>query len=441
MSPVTDSFPSSQSNNKGSKKQPNKKQPTKKQPTKKQTKKKQSTDIFNISDDDDPGSDQQPIFVEVQQGPARSQKAAKLKEAQAKDIASRNHTRTNQTKRKAGTSKQHSSAAKRRRVDQLAGALPHTPEFSASGRRTPTTATIQASQGGTDFEPDTPTPRNGESIWDFYIDRTTATDSKNKVMDCRACGKSVKGQSTSNFHIHQRYKCPKLAEAATQGIPGIMCDVPTAGSQSTINQRTGGLVQPFHHRTFLDKVMLWIIVSGLPFTTIENVHLQAAFQAANQYATLQSARSLARKLEDTWDVLNNKVIAKVRKIRSLVHFSHDSWTDSGRKNSYFGVYVTFINDDWKYEEMLLRLIHMKGVHSGERVGDGLYGLFDTIGRIGRIGPGTADNASNNKRAALRLAELMKLEGSPGAAGYEILGCVCHIANLAALKYLENEGRS
>jgi hypothetical protein len=105
------------------------------------------------------------------------------------------------------------------------------------------------------------------------------------------------------------------------------------------------------------------------------------------------------------------------------------------------VYVTFISDDWKYEEVLLRLIHMKGTHSGERVGDGLFGLFDSIGRIGRIGPGTADNASNNKRAAFRLAELMKLEGSPCASGNEILGCVCHIANLAALKYLQNEGKS
>jgi hypothetical protein len=275
-------------------------------------------------------------------------------------------------------------------------------------------------------------------IWLYYIDRTIGK-SKNMVKECRGpgCGKLVKCQNTSNFITHQRM-CPGLLEAHRRGMPGIMCDVP---AQATFQQGSSELVLPFKHSKFLAAVMKWIIVSGLPFTTIQNPHLVQAFQEANPDARLQSARTLARKLEDTFDNVNTKVLDEVCRQDCILHYTHDSWTDSGRKNTYFGVYISYIDTNWQYQELLLTLMHMRGSHTGQRMGDGLFDLFhNIIGISGQLGPGTGDNASNNKKAAMRLEDLLRARFNVETRGQEFVGCICHIANIAALEYISGEGK-
>lgn len=336
-----------------------------------------------------------------------------------------------------------SSSAKRPRVQQLARRLPNTPNTEAArpSLATPGTATT------TNTDVDTPTQKvRGKSspIWDYYI-RISMDASKNQVCECRACGKMVKGRSTSNFRDHQRLGCTGLLAWAAAGGGGIVCALPKDGVQSTIEKDSGALVQPFNHRTFLSAVIKWIVVSGLPFTAIQNPHLQKAFLLANPEARLQSARTLARRLEDVYDVVNNKVLQVIRKVGSTLHYSHDCWTDSGRKNAYFGIYVSYINPNtFEYQECLLRLLHMRGRHTGERMGRGVYDLFNDVVGVTTLGPGTADNASNNRAAADRVAELFRLEEGLEQGfrleGSDLVGCMCHIANIAALQYINAEGK-
>ncbi|KAJ9111765.1 hypothetical protein QFC22_006424 [Naganishia vaughanmartiniae] len=104
-----------------------------------------------------------------------------------------------------------------------------------------------------------------------------------------------------------------------------------------------------------------------------------------------------------------------------------------------GIYASLINEDYEYKEYLVRLLHIQGTHSGERIGDGLFNLFSKHLNLARsLGPGTADNASNNVTAAERIAVLMKSEYSYEYPAENLMGCVCHIANPAALAYLEGE---
>jgi hypothetical protein len=81
-------------------------------------------------------------------------------------------------------------------------------------------------------------------------------------------------------------------------------------------------------------------------------------------------------------------------------------------------------------------------HVRNTLGTGLFDLFHRgLGIATKLGPGTADNASNNVTAADRLRELLRSELDIHLSAKDMIGCVCHIANLAALKYLEGEGES
>jgi hypothetical protein len=412
-------------------------------------------------DESSDGEEDEAIWAEPSVGPSRAKQASK-KAAAGRFTSSTSKQSSNSSKskptsgpqpskkalgkRKATGPEQSSTIRKRSRVEQMSGPTPNTPEseYSASqvsaSQAGPGTVSTLKTRGDLTTDVETPTPRarkknREETIWDYFMDRTI-NGSKNKTCVCRACGKVVKGRSTSNFHEHQRTKCTKLAEAVRQGIPGIMCEVPATASQTTISATSGTLRQPYSHKTFLAATIKWIIVSGLPFTTIQNPHLQKAFHAANPEAQLQSARTLARKLEDTYDIVSDRIVDHLRSINGTIHYAHDSWTDTGRKHSYFGIYASYVDDNFEYKEILIRLLHMKGKHSGIRMGNGLFELFhNTSGIAARLGPGTGDNASNNRTAADRLAQLLSTELLEEHNGAHLVGCVCHIANIAALRYL------
>lgn len=82
---------------------------------------------------------------------------------------------------------------------------------------------------------------------------------------------------------------------------------------------------------------------------------------------------------------------------------------------------------------------MKGKHTGLRMGDGLFALFHSeLGVAHHMGPGTGDNASNNLAAADRFSELINSEHDLLTIGGEMIGCLCHIANIAAQDYLASE---
>lgn len=69
---------------------------------------------------------------------------------------------------------------------------------------------------------------------------------------------------------------------------------------------------------------------------------------------------------------------------------------------------------------------MTGSHTGERIADGLFELFpNVLGIMDHLGPGTGDNASNNIKAAKRLATLIRTELKLDNHGRDFVGCLCH----------------
>lgn len=91
---------------------------------------------------------------------------------------------------------------------------------------------------------------------------------------------------------------------------------------------------------------------------------------------------------------------------------------------------------FNYKEVLIRLWHMRRSHCGERMAKGLFNVsHNVLGLSGRLGPGTGDNISNNRTAAFCLERLVRAE-----LDIDLIGCICHIANIVTLKYIAGEGK-
>lgn len=156
-----------------------------------------------------------------------------------------------------------------------------------------------------------------------------------------------------------------------------------------------------------------------------------------------SANTIKNNLQRIYNEAQDKVDGRVRAAseETVIHFAHDTWTDRECRNSFMGVIVTWIDQDWQRQEMLLRFGRLECGHRGEQVGNALFRLFKDIGIASKVGPGTGDNASNNKSAAAQLAGRLTYEENNVIRGSDIVGCLCHVANLAANDFLKVESTS
>jgi hypothetical protein len=126
-------------------------------------------------------------------------------------------------------------------------------------------------------------------------------------------------------------------------------------------------------------------------------------------ATLPSADTIARKLEDMYETAEQQIDELLKASTATVHHAHDAWTDPVNCNCFFGIYASYIDDDFSFQEVLNRLVHLKGQHTGVRLGEARFELFQEIGIANTVGPGTSDNAGNNVTTAERLGERLSYD--------------------------------
>lgn len=111
----------------------------------------------------------------------------------------------------------------------------------------------------------------------------------------------------------------------------------------------------------------------------------------------------------------------------------DCWTSPNRQ-SYMGITGYYIDDNWKYNEVLLGFEVVPGKHDGEGLSRVLERVVMEHGLEGRIATVTTDNASNNS-AMLRYFSL-----SPAGEGfdphYDHMPCIAHVIQLALGKLVE-----
>jgi hypothetical protein len=252
---------------------------------------------------------------------------------------------------------------------------------------------------------------------------------------------------TTNLIKHQKV-CQGLAEAVEKNATGITQKNREAlaarglkKGQATLVRATGALQNPFTRSGFKARLLRWICSTSQPFSVVSSAEFEELMSFMQPGVVVISRNTVTNYLKRMYEVAKARVDAEVVKASktTYIHYAHDSWTDTSRRHCYIGVYATWIDEDFKPQTRMLRFMHLKGSHSGIRIGNALFIIFSTLGIANRIGPGTGDNASDNKSAAMHLASRLRDEEHYCVNGCHIVGCMCHIINLAAQDYLANEG--
>lgn len=326
-------------------------------------------------------------------------------------------------------------------------AQPHTPSglsTVSAGDSAPPTPTPIAGNSKDSDELDTPSASIKPNIRDYFhppkLNQRGSYD-----YACRYCpiiaANPLKG--TPNLHYHQR-RCKYILEAIKRGVKGVACTrTQVVGAdearQASLDSASLSVIAPFSKEGFWKKLAIWVASEALPFRTVESPALREAFRFCHPEAVLCSADTVASRIADEFHEMKSVVGDYLGKLDTTIHYSHDAWTDSHQSNGYLGVCASFVDENFQYREMLVCLIHLNGKHDADAFATKLFTLFESLEITKRIGPGTADNASVNPATADVLNEKIFGQHLLDFPAKNLVGCVCHIANLAAKSFLKYEG--
>ena len=129
-----------------------------------------------------------------------------------------------------------------------------------------------------------------------------------------------------------------------------------------------------------------------PFLTVESKEFEEVVHSLHPGATLPAATTISRRSVS----LSKKKFAKFQAIlaenSSRLSFGLDIWT-SPAQDSYLGITVHYIDDDWVLRECLYDFVPFPGQHTGRHIFD----VFEkSIGPLyTKIHALAVDNATNN----------------------------------------------
>jgi hypothetical protein len=171
---------------------------------------------------------------------------------------------------------------------------------------------------------------------------------------------------------------------------------------------------------------------------VENVSLRNVYKLSSPDAILPPADTVARRRSAMCDVVQAKVNKDLLSCPYVLDYEHDASTDSGHRNSFLGVYVSYISENFEYREVFSRSMHCEGLRIGARLGKGLFQLLKLLDIAKRNGPEMVDNARINVTAAERLNARLQGILYVEMPASNLMRFVCHVGNSAAKAYLASE---
>jgi hypothetical protein len=179
--------------------------------------------------------------------------------------------------------------------------------------------------------------------------------------------------------------------------------------------------------------IMWVVDDLQPFTTCERDSFIEFVQRLNPRYTIPSRKTLRANIFKHYQSEKLSIKMLLEDLPGAVGLTTDLWT-SLAQDSYCGVTVHFLTDEWQLKHLVLDVRPMPYPHTGEAIKEALMAIIIEFGIEKKVLTLTTDNASSmNKAFDLLAAEMLE---DHKRTIYHIR-CGAHILNLAVQYGLKN----
>ena len=143
---------------------------------------------------------------------------------------------------------------------------------------------------------------------------------------------------------------------------------------------------------------------------------------------IPSAKVMRRQLRDLVRE-NQKSILQRLPSGAKLSLALDCWT-SPFKQAFIAITGYFLDEDWEYNEILLRFEHLHGSHSGASLSEVLFKLLQEYQITDRVLTVTTDNASNNVTLMASVHDAIESLQSANDVVIIRIPCIAHVIQLS-----------
>lgn len=141
------------------------------------------------------------------------------------------------------------------------------------------------------------------------------------------------------------------------------------------------------------------------------------------------------KLICEFDKMQKNLHEILRKNNSKFSFAIDAWS-ARNGQSYYGITIHFLDDDWNYHSLALDFVPSEGKHTGRDIAKIFFDVLKHYGIQDKVQGITVDNASANTTFIRELDVLMKKEKIDFNIEDQHFRCFSHIMNLGVQDVLK-----
>ncbi|GBB93817.1 hypothetical protein RclHR1_22360003 [Rhizophagus clarus] len=173
----------------------------------------------------------------------------------------------------------------------------------------------------------------------------------------------------------------------------------------------------------------WITVDLQPFSVVTNDQFINLINTLDLRYRIPEKTNIKEKVVNHFDNMKKNIKLDIDKIPGKVPFTSDMWTSIFNNNSFLGLTIHFIDQEWKIQHFLLDIISFNERHNTINITNEIISALAEFKIKEKILALTTDNATTMLAVGCSIAE--KLDDDVMNSTFRHYHCTAHILNLAA----------
>jgi hypothetical protein len=186
-------------------------------------------------------------------------------------------------------------------------------------------------------------------------------------------------------------------------------------------------ISQFSQWSWEEQLLRFLTVTRLPFNLVEHPqfhNLIRMAQSAPSCPQIPSGKTIRRRLQKSSVKEQQQGILRTLPTDAKLSIALDCWT-SPFTQAFMAISGYFIDEDWRYREVLLGFEPLHGAHSGANLSVVLLDVLQKHEIQDRVYAITTDNASNNQTLVNTLQQSM-----PDDVNLIRVPCLAHVIQLS-----------
>ena len=183
------------------------------------------------------------------------------------------------------------------------------------------------------------------------------------------------------------------------------------------------------------NTVCWLAYKNLPFNFFDDDVTQKFFGLINSTIKMPKKTSMQQKSIAEFEKMQSNLKRILATNSSKFSFTVDAWSSKSFQ-SFYGITIHFIDNDWTLQSFALDLVASEGKHKGSDIAKLFFQVVKFFEIQDRIQGITVDNASANETFMENLGVLMEKENFTFNHEDQHFRCYAHILNLAVQDILK-----